>query len=223
MERAIQVEAWASLSDAEIVDRVRAGDRFLFELLMRRYNTRVYRAVRAVLHGDAEAEDVMQQAYLSAFTHLDQYEGRAKFSTWLCRIAVNEAIARANRSGRVVALDDVPEELIMHDPVKRERPNPEQELAGRELARLVEEAVGELDPKYRSVFMLREIEQLSTEETAEILAVGEGVVKVRLHRARLMLKEALYARAGAEASGLFEFHRTRCDRVVDRVMKALGA
>jgi RNA polymerase sigma-70 factor (ECF subfamily) len=221
MDRALATAPHETLSDEQIVARIRNGDHFLFELLMRRHNTRVYRAVRSILKGEAETEDVMQQAYLAAFTHLHQYAGRAKVSTWLCRIAIHEALARVNRDrrgGRPVTLDEAEEERIMRDGAGSERPDPEQALAGRELARLVEDAVIRLDPKYRSVFMLREIDELSTEETAECLAVTEEVVKVRLHRARAMLKEALYAHAGAEIRGLFEFHRTRCDALVGRVM-----
>src|SRR5262249_32973005 len=172
-----------------IVDRVRSGDLALFEILMRRHNQRVYRVARAVVRGEAEAEDVMQQAYINAFLHLNQFEQRSQFSTWLTRITVHEALARrrkhrpqealpsADRSGN----EGIMESLIAPDA------DPERQAYGAELGRLLESAVDALPETYRSVFMLREIEGLSTSEAAASLELGEEAVKTRLHRARAMV------------------------------------
>jgi RNA polymerase sigma-70 factor (ECF subfamily) len=199
------------------VRRVRAGETELFEILMRRYNQRVYRVVRAVLHDELEAEDVMQQAYVSAFSHLDQFHGDARFSTWLTRIALNEAFARIRKSKRFVDIDAT--ETTTMETVMQ--PGPEQQAHSKELGRLLEEAVAGLPDIYRSVFMLREVEELSTRETAECLDVSEEVIKVRLHRARVLLRDSLYARVGTTAPETFVFLRPRCDRVVAAVLSRI--
>ena len=205
------------LPDAEIVRRVAAGDRALFEVLMRRHNRRLYRAVRSVLKDEGEVEDVMQQAYVSAYLHLDQFRGEASFSTWLIRIAVHEALARIRRGGRFADDDtgDFMEKLPSNDR------NPEQRVADREIGRLLEEAIDQLPPEYRTVFVLREIEHLATAETAECLGLSVEAVKVRLHRARRKLREDLYERAGMAAPGVFPFEDPRCDRVVVAVFEAI--
>jgi RNA polymerase sigma-70 factor, ECF subfamily len=207
--------ALAGLRDAEVVRRVVAGERALFEVLMRRYNQRVYRAVRSLLRDDHEVDDAMQQAWLSAFAHLDQFQGASAFSTWLTRIALNEALARIRQRSRLTPVERLPEE---DDGMRSAPQDPEARASDRELARMVEVAVDELPDHYRSVFMLREIEGMSTSDTAEALSVSEDVVKVRLHRARLALREALYARAGAAAPEAFTFLGWRCDRMVAKVL-----
>jgi len=209
----------ASLSDAEVVERVIGGETSLFEILMRRHNQRVYRVARSVVRDEGEAEDVMQQAYINAFVHLKQFERRAQFSTWLTRITLYEALARRRKKR--------PEEsLSMHDedlheapaPLSSAAPSPERQAYGRELARLLEDAVDALPETYRAVFMLREIEGLSTAETAEGLGVGEEAVKTRLHRAKAMMRQTLTDRLGASAPQAFQFHAVRCDRIVGAVL-----
>ena len=202
------------MTDPEIVARVVAGETALFEILVRRYNQRVYRAVRAILRDDDEAEDVMQQAYVNAYEHLHQFEQRAQFSTWLTRIAVNEALARRKKR-RFTEDDDM--ELL-----ESSEPDPEQQAATSQIREVVEREVAALPAGYRSVFVLREVEGLGTAETAESLSLSEDVVKTRLHRARTMLRDNLYRHAGLTMESLYTFGNARCDRVVAEVMARIS-
>jgi RNA polymerase sigma-70 factor (ECF subfamily) len=209
------------LTDEEVVARVKAGDVALFEVLMRRNNQRLYRAVRSVLRGDSDAEDVMQQAYVSAFTHLDQFAGEARFSTWLARIGVNEALARLRQQRRHLVPLDEGFESPEREPTEAPMPTPEDRAANRELATLLERLIDDLPPLYRPVFVLRLVEGMDTAETAAVLGLGEEAVKQRLHRARGILQQALEAQVGASVAAAFEFHAARCDRVVAAVMLRL--
>ena len=214
----------SALPDTEIVRRVRAGDSALFEILMRRHNQRVYRVVRAVVKDEADVEDVMQQAYINVFTHLHQFEERSKFSTWLIRIALHEAFGRrrkVQRSDSTTARirSDVNEERgELMDTLTSPQADPERQAYAQELHRVLEAAVDTLPDTYRTVFMLRDIEGLSTSETGEGLGLGEEAVKTRLHRARAMIRRAVTARIGEVATGAFQFHAPRCDRVVAAVL-----
>lgn len=200
-----------TLADDEIVRRVVDGERDLFELLVRRYNQRVYRAVRAVLRSADDAEDVMQQAYVSAYRALHQFEGRSHFATWLTKIALREAAARNRKTApsQEDAMNDLPEP----------GPDPETRAVAADLMQHVEAEVAALPETYRSVLLLREVEGLSTEETAACLDLSIDVVKTRLHRARAMLRDALYRRAGIGMQTMFTFGSERCDRMVARVME----
>ena len=216
------------LSDEEVVARVLAGDTSIFEVLMRRHNQRLYRVARAILRNDAEAEDVMQDAYVRAYEHLEQFAGRAKFSTWLTRIAVHEALARRRRCKRYEELE--PTSDREGDPMDRFASfmlNPEQQTSNSELRELLEQAVEKLPDDYRSVFMLRDLEEMSTADTAYALEITEENVKVRLHRARALLRKNLFALAGEARNLAFQFHAVRCDRVVknvfDRIQKRATA
>ncbi len=202
------------LTDEEIVHRVSAGDVQMFEVLMRRYNQRLYRAARAILQDDAEAEDAVQQAYLNAYRHLNQFEGRARFSTWLTRIAVYEALARRRR----VAGNPACSENALAETAASPSPDPERQAYGKELSVLLQSALAKLPDGYRSVFMLREVEGLSTAETARHLRISEATAKTRLHRAKGLLQRKLYAVTPAEA---FSFDGARCDRLVTGVMRRL--
>jgi RNA polymerase sigma-70 factor (ECF subfamily) len=199
-----------ALTDAEVIERILGGDTALFELLMRRYNQRVYRSVRGILRDDSEAEDVMQQAYLNAFASLRQFAGRSAFSTWLTRIAINEAFARIRPRA-------VPHDTLMND-IESNAPDPEQQAVSADIGRVMEAEIAALPEIYRCVLMLREVEGLSTSETASCLGVAEDVVKTRLHRARGMLRDGLYRRAGLTFETLFPFGAARCDRVVANVL-----
>jgi len=219
--------AGSTPSDEEIVGRVRAGERELFELLMRRHNQRVYRVVRAVLRDEDEAEDVMQQAYVNAFTHLHQFEGRSRFSTWLTRIALNEAFLRRKSIRRSTALTQPPAEFSeeTREPVEglaSPHPDPEHRAYAQELHRVLEQAVDALPETYRVVFMLRDVEGLSTSETAESLGIAVDAVRTRLHRARAGIRRAVTARIGEVAVGAFQFHAIRCDRVVATVLARIS-
>jgi RNA polymerase sigma-70 factor, ECF subfamily len=220
LERA-RLEGW---SDEDVVARVIEGDTALFELLMRRHNQRIYRVARAILRDDAEAEDVMQDTYVRAYQHLNQFEGRAKFSTWLTRICVHEALARAERRGRFESFssDDMNFDGDPMAYVPSKDRNPEQQASNRELGDLLEKAILALPDTYRTVIMMRDIEEMTTAETAEVLAITEENVKVRLHRARMLLRDELYSRAGASSSAAFAFLAPRCDRVVKAVMERIA-
>jgi RNA polymerase sigma-70 factor, ECF subfamily len=211
----------ADLPDMAVIDRVLRGQTALFELLMRRYNERVYRAARSIVRDDQEAEDVMQQAYVNAFTHLRQFNGSARFSTWLTRIAINEALARVRRQGQYETFDD---ELANMEPFMPRNPsdNPERQAFAGELRGLLEWAIDALPDGMREVFVLREVEELSTSEAAECLGVSEDVVKARLSRGRATLRRLLMERTGATAPEAFRFYRPRCDRVVAKVLASIS-
>jgi RNA polymerase sigma-70 factor (ECF subfamily) len=203
------------MSDEEVVLRVRDGDTPLFEVLMRRYNQRMYRMARAILQNDADAEDAVQQAYFNAFRHLDQFGGRARFSTWLIRIAVHQALSqRRRRRGRRSDGADAP----LAERVVSTAPDPERRAYVGELSVLLESALAALPDGYRSVFVLREVDGLNTAETAQRLRLTEGAVKTRLHRAKDLLQRRLQDVTPVEA---FRFDGTRCDRLVAAVMPQL--
>ena len=208
------------MSDEEIVRLVVAGDAARFEILMRRHNQRIYRAVRAVLRSDDDVEDVMQQAYLNAYSHLHQFTASAQFSTWLTRIAVNEALARRRKAGN--NFDDGGDTAMLNL-VDTNMRDPEQQAAASELRRAMEEEVAALPDTFRITFMMRDVEGLSTSETASVLDISEDLVKTRLHRARTMLRENLYRRAGVGLDSIFAFGNSRCDRVVATVMSRIAS
>jgi RNA polymerase sigma-70 factor (ECF subfamily) len=204
--------------DEEIVSRVKSGETALFEVLMRRYNQRLFRVARSILRNDAEAEDVMQQAYLNAYSHLGQFEGRASFATWLTRIAVHEASARVRRrrSAEGEGMRDADEDATAA--LADRGPGPEEQLLAGEVRVLLESAIDALPAHYRCTFVLREVEGLGTAEAAESLGISEELVKTRLHRARALLRDELCRRAGDQIGRAFSFGYSRCDAVVARVM-----
>jgi len=209
------------ISDEEVVERILGGESALFEVLMRRYNQRLYRVARSILGNDAEAEDVTQEAYVRSYMHLDQFAGRAKFSTWLTKIAVHEALARLRNRQRLVELDAVPESKEDGMNLESKTPSPEQQMLTRTVRIMLETAVDSLPDTYRSVFMLRELEGMSTAETAECLDLTEEAVKVRLHRARALMRKRIYAETGAATAEAFQFLGARCDRMVSAVLERI--
>ena len=218
---AVARTASGTLADEEVIRRIRAGEPELFEILMRRYNQRLYRVARSIVKNEAEAEDVMQQAYVNAYAHLDQFAERARFSTWLTRIAVHEALGRLRRRRRVQEVDVSSETEGTGATLTSGEASPEQQALAAELRLLLEGAVDALPHTSRAAFVLREVEGLSTAEAAECLGVSEDVVKTRLHRARLQLRKELFDRAGLVRQDAFAFHATRCDRVVAAVLGQL--
>jgi RNA polymerase sigma-70 factor (ECF subfamily) len=209
--------AFAAEPDETLIQRICAGDTACFEVLMRRHNQRIYRTVRAVLGDDADAEDVMQQAYISAYQHLDRFEGRARFSTWMTRIAINEAYARLRKRHRT---EPAPweDDHAMADEPEAAGPTPEQFAARQEMQVLLERAVDTLSVPNRTVFVMRAVEGLSTAETAECLKISEEAVKTRLHRANEALRQWLASQVGDAVQDTFRFYRPRCDSVVAGVM-----
>ena len=204
--------------DEVLVERVLAGDRHAFELLMRRNNTRLYRAIRSIVPDEDEVEELMQQAYVLAYTRLKQFAHGARFSTWLLRIGVNEALQRLRNERRWPRVaPDALEEAPMHDVT------PDVRLARAQLNHLLERLVDRLPETYRSVLVLREVQQLSTSEVAEVLELTPENVKQRLSRAKAMLRDALEQRTGESIAELYPFEAPRCDRVVANVLDRLDS
>ena len=214
------LERWTALSDEDIVSRVLEGQTALYEVLMRRHNERIYRAARSIVKDEDEAEDVMQQAYVNAYFHLRQFDRRARFSTWLTKIAIYEALGRARKRGRYETVDFAEQEnqAVERQPSR----NPEQHAFAGELRSLLESSIDELPDGLREVFMLRDVDGLNTAETAECLGVSEDAVKTRLSRARAALRNDLADRAGIMAPEAFRFPQPRCDRIVAAVFARIS-
>ncbi len=211
--------------DAELLRSMRAGQSAAYAALMRRNNQRLYRLARGILRNDAEAEEVVQESYVRAFTHLDGFKGESSLATWLARIVINEALGRLRRHRPTVDIDDVADDLSSEDGMagmSREEPSPERAAARREIQRAVESAVDTLPPAFRAVFILRAIEQMSIEETAACLGIPSETVKTRFHRANRLLRQALSVQFGSILEGTFPFMGERCDRLVARVLARLG-
>jgi RNA polymerase sigma-70 factor (ECF subfamily) len=185
----------AGFDESALVAQAKAGDQNAFTELVNRYERKIYRLAKNITRNDEDAEDVLQDAFLKAYTHLDHFKGDSKFYTWIVRIAVNEALMRLRKrkTDRSVPLDepvDLGEETVTREIAVWED-NPEQQYSQEEWRRILDEAVEELKPDFRTVFVLRDIEELSTEETAETLGISVPAVKSRLLRARLALRERL--------------------------------
>ena len=217
------LERWNHLNDEDVVEAILDGQTALYEILMRRYNERVYRAARAIVRDEKEAEDVMQQAYVNAYANLRQFNGEARFSTWLTRIAINEALARVRRQGRYEPFDDESPRVETLMAMISNNDNPERQAFSGELRALLESAIDRLPDGAREVFVLREVEGLSTAEVADALSVSEDVVKTRLSRARAALRRDLLEQTGATTPDVFRFYRPRCDRVVEFVLARITA
>ena len=206
-------QAEAPLSDKTLIDRILRGEKQLFGDLMRRYNQRVFRVCFSVMQDDLEAEEMMQVAYVRAYERLAQFRFESEFSTWLTRIALNECFAQQKKRRR-----SVPDPRTGNNVSDTETPY--KMLVINELRFLLEEAVNRLPEKYRTVFVLREVESISVADTMTCLGLTETNVKVRLSRAKEMLRDNLSAYY--KSRELFPFHLTRCDRVVERVLAAVG-
>jgi RNA polymerase sigma-70 factor (ECF subfamily) len=221
-EEPVRVELTDFLRDRELVRRVLAGEAALFEVLVHRHSQRVYRAARAVLGDDDEAADVTQETFVRAYRKIGQFAGRAKFSTWLTKIAIYEARARRRKRHRTA----IPRESV--DSGKRSRseadtaPDPERAVLAREVRALLEAAIDDLPDVYRPVFVMRQVEEMSTAETAEVLNLTRDVVKTRLHRARALLREKLEAAVGPLGREAFRFAGERCHRMwLEKILPAI--
>lgn len=208
-----------ALDDGQIVERILAGEAGLFEILVRRHNRRLYRTIRAIVQSEEEAEDVVQEAYVRAYEHLAQFAGRCLFSTWLTRIALYESWNRVKRRGRE---SDISSRTRALNKAVRVSHTPENDLLATETRTILEQAIDALPDAYRSVFMMRSLEEMSTAETAKCLEISEMAVKVRLGRARHMLRRALYELASAASSDAFHFLGERCDRVTAFVLSRIA-
>jgi RNA polymerase sigma-70 factor, ECF subfamily len=214
------------LTDIDLARRVAAGDHAAFESLMRRHNRALFRTARAILRDDAEAEDALQESYLRAYRTMGGYRGDARLSTWLARIVANEALMRLRKHARrsvIVPLQagaDI--ETIMENPEPGMNHGPEQSAQRAEMRKLLEQRIDALPGAYRSVFVLRAVEEYSVEETAAILEIPEATVRSRFFRARSLLREGLASEVDLACEGVFGFAGERCDRIVARVMERLA-
>ena len=217
---------YGALDDTELVRRAVDRDGGAFRSIMQTYNRRLYRLARGIVRNDAEAEDVVQEAYFRAFTHLGDFRGDSSLATWLSRITINEALGRLRSQRPTVDLvtfetQRTPAEIIQF-PLTSKSDDPEQTMAQRQILQLVEQATDKLPEVYRIVFITRVIEGMSVEETAEILNLRPETVKTRLHRARRLVREQLDKQIGPVLMDAFPFAGRRCERVTTAVMRRLG-
>ena len=228
MQRATLVPTSGALSDAQIAERIAAGDRNEFQLLMRRFNQTLYRTARSILKDDAEAEDAVQEAYLLAYRAMGSFRGDAKLSTWLVRIVANEAIGRLRkriRRAEVFPLNDQAEpdtesaETYANDASPE---LPERAAMRGQTRRLLEAKIDQLPDAFRAVFVLRAVEEMTVEETATALDVPLATVRSRYFRAKGLLRESLARDADFALGDTFAFAGARCDRIVAGVLAALG-
>jgi len=218
MTRPSVLPAAAPPADTELVERVRTGDAAAMEALMRRHNRILYRTARAILKDDAEAEEAVQDAYLKAFGALDRFRAESKLSTWLVRIAANEALMRRRRRSRgaeVIPLNG------MEEPMS-DAEGPEQAAGRGELRRVLEARIDRLPDDYRAVFVLRALEELSVEDTASALEIPEATVRSRFFRARALLRDSLAREIDITLEDAFAFDGERCDRLVANVLKRMN-
>ena len=216
----------ATLDDAELARRARVRDDGAFRAIMQRHNRRLYRIVRGILRNDHEAEDLVQEAYVRAFTHLEGFRGDSSLGTWLARIAMNEALGRLRHDRATVDVATAEarqsQAQIIQFPLATTSDNPEQTMAQRQILQLVERATDNLPEIYRIVFITRVIEGMDVEETADLLGLKPQTVKTRLHRARLLVREQLDKQIGPVLMDAFPFAGRRCARMTDAVMKRIG-
>jgi len=225
MNRPIPTALAADAPDAELAARVAAGEPAAFEALMRRHNRTLFRTARAILRDDAEAEDALQEAYLHAYEAIGNYRGEAKLSTWLARIVANEALMRVRKRTRRAAIVPLQaaasEDEINEIPDDNMDDSPERSAQRSEMRRLLEVEIDALPDDYRVVFVLRAVEELSVEETAEALGIPQATVRTRLFRARSLLREALASKIDLACEEAFSFAGERCDRIVAHVLERM--
>jgi len=213
-------------TDDAILARIAAGDPRAFESLMRRYNRRLFRVARSILQDDVEAEDALQDAYLQAFRALPNFRGDAALSTWLTRIVMNAALMRHRKIGRQAEIIELSAEIDMDDsraaPMAAPSQQPERALLRAQARQLIEAGIDGLPTGFRTVFVLRALEELSVEETALVLDIPEATVRTRFFRARGLLREALAREIDVAYEDTFAFDGARCDRIVANVMGRLG-
>ncbi|WP_243367819.1 RNA polymerase sigma factor [Microvirga solisilvae] len=218
---------YATLDEADLVAHALAGAPQAFRTIMQRHNRRLYRVARGIVGSDADAEDVLQEAYVRAFAHLSEFKGESRLSTWMTRIVINESLGRLRRERDLVDLSilDQPQEgqsKVLIFPGAPDPSDPEADAGRAQLRRLLEHAVDALPQEFRSVFMMREIEEMSIEETAAQLGIKPATVKTRLHRARRLLRHALDAELVCTMKDAFPFDGLRCARISDQVMQRLS-
>jgi len=199
-------------SESELIEDILAGEHSLYEHLIRKYNQRLFRTGMSILNNDMEVEDAMQTAYIKAYEHLGTFKNNSSFGTWITRILINECLLQKKNKQRLQIVQGYHPEKTSH------MDTPATRLINKELATALEDAIAGLPEKYRLVFVLREVEHMSVKETAETLMLEESNIKVRLNRAKTMLRQNL---SGYMNEGVYAFHLSRCDRMVGNVLKAL--
>ena len=211
------------ISDSDVVKRVLSGEKELYEILIKRNNQKLYRAVRSYIKDETEIEDIMQDSYLKAYEKLHQFKHGSTYSTWLIRIGINESLARLKEKGKIFQISNNSQfnesNTILEMPDNNQA-NPETKIIHKESKQLLEDTIDSLEVKYKAVYILKEVEEMSINEISECLGISVSNVKVRLHRAKHMLKEKLYELSGN--TPIFEFGFSRCDRVTENVMKLLS-
>ena len=205
-----------TLSDQEIITRILQGEKNLYAVIVHRYNQRLYRVALSIMNDDAEVEDIMQVAYINAWENLEKFAFKASFSTWLTRILINESLLRLKKRSRSVNMNDDKMDKEIYQQHTKEVQTPVAKIINAELKLALEDAIRQLPEKYRTVFIMREIEDMNVAETQACLDMSEANVKVRLNRAKALLKETLSAFYKKE--DLLHFHLSRCERVIERVM-----
>jgi RNA polymerase sigma-70 factor (ECF subfamily) len=229
--RSVQRRAEISrFGDAELVELARHGDEAAIRAIIQRHNRRLFRVARAIIRNDADAEDIVQATYVRAFTSLAAFRGEAQFSTWLTRIAVNETLGRVRRRRNTTGLEELDMQRggsdggeVVQFPTFASVADPETELSRHQARILLESAVDGLPDDFRTVFVLREVEGMSTQETALHLDIRPETVKTRLHRARKLMRAAIEKELKGSLSALFPFDGARCAFMADRVVEALKA
>lgn len=210
------------IKEEEIIKRVLSGEKELYEILVRRNNQKLYRAIRSYLKEEAEIEDVMQNSYIKAYTKLYQFKLASSFSTWLIRIGINESLARLKEKGKLYHLNeqsyDLQSNTILEIPDNNQL-NPQNKMIRKEVKQLLENAIDSLESKYKAVYILKEVEEMSLKEISIVLDLTVANIKVRLHRSKEMLKERLYEVTNDK--DVFEFGFSRCDRITENVMKTI--
>jgi RNA polymerase sigma-70 factor (ECF subfamily) len=209
--------------DEDLVLQARAHDEAAVRTLTKRYNRRLFRIARSILHDDAEAEDVVQETYVRAFTGLDHFRGDAGFGTWITRIAMNEALGRLRKRRPTVDWErygqNRSQSEIIEFPVSAASKDPERTMAQGEIRALLEEAIDTLPDPFRIVFVARAVEGMSIEETADLFGLRSLTVKTRLHRARNLLREKLEKQLGPAVTSTFPFDGARCERLTEQVVR----
>ena len=216
----------AAAAELELVRRALSRDEAAVRAIIKANNRRLYRLARGILRNDSEAEDVVQETYVRAFTHLTEFRGDSGLSTWLSRIAMNEALGRLRRQRPGVELSSLPsgtlEAQIIQFPLLSATDDPERTMAQREIQRVVAGAIDELPEPFRMVFITRVVEGMNVDETADILGLKPETVKTRLHRARTMLRDNVEKKIGPVVMDAFPFAGRRCDRLTEAVLTRLG-
>lgn len=213
-----QATTTGNSTDEEIISRIIIGEKDLFSIIVRRYNQRLYRVGMSIMHNDAEIEDAMQVAYINAYQHLQQFSSQSSFATWLTRIMINECLIRIKKRKRSITLNSDSMEYIVYQQTTTSQ-TPVTKMMNTELRSILENAISKLPEKYRTVFVMREIEDMNVADTQACLDISEVNVKVRLNRAKVMLRSLLSNHYKKE--DILHFHLNRCDRMVDNVMMSI--